>query len=178
MMNLLISWKRSSTKSISRVAESDKFWNLIDKWFHFIGIFEYRKSVLFEDFVLIVDNTFIILRNEMIAQRGFEIIKDARRQDDLINHVSIEGIECKIRHRKADLFILFNLNECQIIDHSEKSDIDNPSIACFIIVFTGLHWFCHGSNDRRFVVCWWIHWMILLMGFLVLIMFLNQRCLP
>ena len=88
----------------------------------------------------------------MIAQRGFEVIEDARCQDDLINHVPIESIGCKIRHRKADLFVLFNVNECQIIDHSEKPDIDNPSIACFTIVFTGFHWFCHGSSDKRFVI--------------------------
>ena len=55
-------------------------------------------------FVLIVDNTFIILRNKVIAQRGFEVIKDARCQGGLINHVSIEGIECKIRTSQSSIF--------------------------------------------------------------------------
>ena len=85
----------------------------------------------------------------MIAQRGFEVIKGVCCQDGLINHVSIEDIGCKIGHHKTNLFILFSLSECQIIDHSEKLNIDNPSIACFIIVFTGLHWFCHGLSDKN-----------------------------
>ena len=89
----------------------------------------------------------------MIARRGFEVIKGARCQDGLIDHVSIEGIGCKIRHRKADLFVLLSLSECQIIGYSEKPDIDNPSIACFTIIFTGLHWFCHGSSGRSVDEC-------------------------
>ena len=128
--------------------ESDKFWNLICKWFHFAEIFEYRKNILFENFILIIDNIFIILRHEMIMQWDFEVIKDVYHQDDLINHISIKNIEYKIKHCKIDFFILFNLNKYQIITHFEKSNIDNSSIICFIIIFTGLHWFCHESSDR------------------------------
>jgi hypothetical protein len=85
----------------------------------------------------------MILRNEMITQGDFEVIKDVCRQSGLIDHISVEGIGCKIRHCESNLFDVVSIGESQIIGHSKKPNIDDPGIPYFAIEFAGLHWFCH-----------------------------------